>query len=248
MDLEDRRRNLLLVHGAWHGPWCWEELTPALEGHGWNVHVVDLPSASSDSADNAGMYDDARTIRDHLDQIDGEAVIVAHSYGGIPVTQAAAGASNVAQIVYLAAFQLDVGDALVGAVDDPLPIGDSGTMQPPPDPIAMLYGDVAPDVADRAVALLVPQTVRSFNEQLTEAAWRTVPSVYLVCERDGALPVALQESMATRATTVHRLPSEHSPFLSMPDELARLLSAVADTAHPPTYAELRAAGPAQVGA
>jgi pimeloyl-ACP methyl ester carboxylesterase len=169
------------------------------------------------------MRDDASHIREHLDRIDGPVIVVGHSYGGIPVTEAVAGATNVAWIVYLAAFQLAEGESLVGVIGDQLPTGYTGTLPPPDDPITMFYGDVPVVDAEAAAARLVPQTIRSFNETVTAAAWRTIPSAYVICEKDQAIPVVLQEAMAERAATVRRLPSAHSPFLSMPVDLARLL-------------------------
>jgi pimeloyl-ACP methyl ester carboxylesterase len=227
--------NVLLVHGAWHGAWCWDKLVPELVAEGWEVSTVDLPSATADTTTNAGMYDDARAIRDRLERIDGPVVIVAHSYGGLPATEAAAGASNVTRIIYLSAFLLDAGASLASTVrqagGEQLPSGESGTMQPPDDggPIERFYGDVAREDVERTLARLVPQTVKSFNEELTGAAWRTIPSTFLVCEEDRAIPAAMQEAMAAQATTVRRIRSSHSPFLSMPAELAQQITAAAMT-------------------
>ncbi len=77
------------------------------------------------------------------------------------------------------------------------------------------------------MARLAPQSVRSLMEPVTTAGWRTVPSTYIVCDRDRALEPARQEELATRSGAVHQLPSSHSPFLSMPRELAALLGRIA---------------------
>jgi pimeloyl-ACP methyl ester carboxylesterase len=217
------RRNVLLVHGAWHGSWCWERLAPELSAQGWNVATVDLPSAA---VEDAGLYADARAIRERLASMDGPVVVLAHSYAGLPATEAAAGVDNVSQLIYLSAFQLDEGASLAGAAQ--LRLAGNGTLQPPEDPIDRFYGGVRREVADRAVARLVPQATRSFTEPLTAAAWETIPSTYLICEDDRAIPAVMQESMAVRATTVHRFASGHSPFLSMPTQLARLITTAAD--------------------
>jgi hypothetical protein len=73
----------------------------------------------------------------------------------------------------------------------------------------------------------VPQSARSFSERVTKVGWRTIPSTYIVCEQDQALPPQEQEKLAARANAVHRLKSSHSPFLSMPAELAALLANIA---------------------
>jgi pimeloyl-ACP methyl ester carboxylesterase len=231
--IEDNRPTLLLVHGAWHGSWCWEKLQSELAAKGWTTHAVDLPSVAEKGTPSFGMYDDAGVIREYLDHLDGPAVIIAHSYGGIPVTQAAAGTSNVTQIIYLAAFQLDEGDSLTGFVgENQFPAADEGTVPPPEDPDKAFYEDVEAGEAARAIARLRPQSVPSITEKLTIAAWETIPSSYVICEQDQAVPPALQEHMASRAGIVHRLPTGHSPFLSRPTELATLITEIASTNRP----------------
>jgi pimeloyl-ACP methyl ester carboxylesterase len=221
--------DVVLVHGAWHGPWCWEKLIPELGAERWDVLTVELPSASAGSDGHAGMYDDARAIRECLERVDGPVALVAHSYGGLPATEAAARAANVSQLIYLSAFQVEEGESLASTVrahGGSLPAVDNERMHPPGDAIGRFYGGVARKEADGALARLVPQTVRSFHEQVTSAAWKAIPSAYVVCEQDQAIPAAVQHSMATRATTVHRLDSSHSPFLSMPASLAQVISTV----------------------
>ncbi|MFE4393435.1 MULTISPECIES: alpha/beta fold hydrolase [Streptomycetaceae] len=229
------RPTFLLVHGAWHGAWCWDPLRAALAADGWRSHAVDLPSSAAhpEGTRSAGLLEDAAVIRDHLRRIDGPVVTVAHSYGGAPATEAVAGAANVVRAVYVSAFQLDVGESTFSFLGIPSPEDDTG--HTPPDVAHArqeYYADVPADVADRAVARLSPQSVRSFTEPVTTAGWRTVPSSYVVCDQDQALDLSQQHRLAARADTVHRLPSSHSPFLSMPGELAALLARIAGSATP----------------
>ncbi|MFE9098137.1 alpha/beta fold hydrolase [Streptomyces sp. NPDC007264] len=217
------RPTLLLVHGAWHGAWCWEKLTPVLGADGWTTRTVDLPSAGRE----AGVRDDARVVLDELERIDGPVVVVAHSYGGIPVTEAVADAAHVAHVVYLAAYRLDVGESLLGYHGAPVPPEPHGFQPVPRQPVPMFYTDVPQAEAEEATERLVPQSTRSFSEPLTRAGWHTVPSTYVVCERDRALPPQNQEELAARTGTVHRIQSDHSPFLSMPEEFAVLLAKIA---------------------
>ncbi|MBA4867016.1 alpha/beta hydrolase [Streptomyces sp. PSKA54] len=218
------RPTLLLVHGAWHGAWCWKKLRSVLEADGWRTRAIDLPSAGG----RAGMHDDAQTVLGELELIDGPVVVVAHSYGGIPVSQAAAeAAGNVSHIVYLAALQLDVGESLLGFVGAPVPPEPRDFEPAPNDPIAMFYGDVPRPEAEEAVKRLVPQSTKSFSDVLTQAAWHTVPSTYIVCEDDQALPAQSQQLLASRSGAVHRVESSHSPFMSKPEELAALLAKIA---------------------
>ncbi|MEE1742032.1 alpha/beta fold hydrolase [Streptomyces sp. BE147] len=235
MHADTGRPAFLLVHGAWHGAWCWDSVRAELDADGRRSHAVDLPSANPpggrhDRARPVGMLDDADAIRDSLRRIDGPVVVIAHSYGGVPTTQAIGDAANVVGAVYLAAFQLDVGESMFTFLGAPVP--DDGTGQAPPyeDSRRVLFGDMSRADADRAAARLRPQSVRSFTEPVTTAGWRTVPSSYVVCDHDRALEPSRQRELATRAGSVHRLPSSHSPFLSMPRRLATLLGRIAGPA------------------
>ena len=222
----------LLVHGAWHGPWAWDELRPALQAQGWPTQVVALPSSATidPEATGAGVEEDAAVVRAALQDIDGPVVVLAHSYGGIPVSQAIADAPNVVHVVYLAAYQLDVGESMFSIHDVPPPASAAGLMPITGEPHAMFYADVPTDLADQAIARLTSQSLRSCMEPLTAAGWHHVPSTYVICENDGALPVDLQERLALRSRDVRRLPSGHSPFLSMPNALAQMLTDVARVA------------------
>ncbi|MFI6360049.1 alpha/beta hydrolase [Streptomyces sp. NPDC050743] len=222
---ENNQPAILLVHGAWHGAWCWEKLAPELTALGWRVATVDLPSASADPENTAGMYDDARVIHERLAGIDGPVTVLAHSYGGLPATEAATSTANVSRLLYLSVFQLDEGDSLADQSGGQLPIGDTGTLPANEDPVNYFYADAAPEDAERAAARLVRQTVKSFSEPLTAATWKAVPSSYIMCEQDQALPLAFQEAMAVRSERSYRLPTSHSPFLSAPARLARLITA-----------------------
>ncbi|WP_192805999.1 alpha/beta fold hydrolase [Streptomyces sp. SS1-1] len=214
---------LLLVHGAWHGGWCWEKLQAALDTEATEARTVDLPSAGGRS----GIAADVNAIRQVLARIEGHVVVVAHSYGGIPVTQAIVEAPNVVHVVYLAAFQLDVGESLLGFYGAPLPPDGEEEQAVPDDPISVFYADVPASEAEQAVERLLPQSTRSFSDVVEQAGWHLIPSTYIVCERDQALSVEHQEALAGRATEAHPMASSHSPFLSAPEELAALLSKIA---------------------
>jgi pimeloyl-ACP methyl ester carboxylesterase len=225
------RPTLLLVHGAWHGSWCWQRLVPELTARGWTTATVDMPSATGD--ENAGMYDDARVIRKELDRIGGPVVLLAHSYGGIPATEAAAGAPTVAHLIYLAAHVIEQGESLISAIGGAWYPPETRLVPPPPDPRIALFADVPEDEGDRAVARLRPQSARAFEEELSQASWKTIPSTYIVCEQDRAMPMDFMEKVAPRANTVHRIPTSHSPFLSRPAELADLIGSVTRTSAQP---------------
>ncbi|MFG2767631.1 alpha/beta hydrolase [Streptomyces rubiginosohelvolus] len=213
---------LLLVHGAWHGGWCWSKLQSALETEGVESRTLDLPSAGRPS----GVAEDADAIRRAISEIEGPVVVVAHSYGGIPASQAVDKSDGVVKLVYLAAFQLDAGESLLGYVDAPVP-SEEHEMQPvPDDPFSLFYADVSHEEAEEAATRLKPQSAKSFSDVVTRAGWHDVPSTYIICEQDQALPVALQEALATRAAESYRMAGSHSPFLANPEELATLLTKI----------------------
>ncbi|MEU4303759.1 alpha/beta fold hydrolase [Kitasatospora aureofaciens] len=220
------RPSILLVHGAWHGAWCFDGLRPLLDAAGRRTHTVDLPTASSATA---GLVDDVRAVREALGRIDGPTAVVAHSYGGVPVTEALAEAPNAVHAVFLAAYPLEAGESLASFLGLPESGEAVGSVPPPEDARELFFGDAAEGAAERALARLTPQSARSFRERVTTAGWRSTRSSYIVCDDDLALAPAHQERLAARTDTVHHLPGSHSPFLSRPTELAALLDRIATT-------------------
>jgi pimeloyl-ACP methyl ester carboxylesterase len=220
------RPTLLLVHGAWHRPSSWSKLQDALASRGYRTDTVGLPSAGLEPVPSAGMYDDAAVIRRKVDSMDGPVVVVAHSYGGVPVTQGVAGAANVTGLIYLSAYMLDGGESMFSFHDAAVPARVTGVIPVIDDPGTSLYGDVPDQDRAGAISQLVHQSMLSFVDTVTEVAWRGIESAYVLCENDQAVPMDLQEILAGRATTAYRLASGHSPFLAVPAELADLIDEI----------------------
>jgi pimeloyl-ACP methyl ester carboxylesterase len=218
---------LLLVPGAWHGPWCWEALRSELSDV--PTETVALASVGPDPASLGDLHDDARAVREAAEAIDGPVVVCAHSYGGAVSTEGLAGVDNVERIVYLAAFMLDAGESLLAAA--------GGT--PPPwwqihadegyltviAPEEVFYHDVDPGTRAAAVARLQPLARIVTEQPLRHAAWHETPSTYVICDDDRAFPPGGQDALAARAGRVRHLPTSHSPMLSQPAALAELLRA-----------------------
>jgi pimeloyl-ACP methyl ester carboxylesterase len=219
----------VFVHGAFHQSWVWDAALELLKDSDLKGQTVDLPSVAAGTQTRRCMHDDATVIGEVLSEIRGPVIVVAHSYGGIPVSQVAHQSSNVHHIVYVAAFVLDVGESVLGLAGGQIPpwwIVDDGIVTVG-DPGVDLYHDVEPEVARWARTRLLPSTFAIFGESLTEAAWRCTPSTYLICQHDQALPVSLQETMAKRTGRIERLASSHSPMLSLPGELVDIVHGVA---------------------
>jgi pimeloyl-ACP methyl ester carboxylesterase len=220
---------VVLVHGAWHGPWCWDALTPALEARGFAVATVDLPSSGPDVTVLGDLDADVAAVTAVLDAVDGPKILLGHSYGGLPITQAAAGRADVDHLVYVCAFMLDAGVSLLDAAGgQPVPwwrLSEDGTWMLPDGPEEVFYNDCAPEVTAASVARLHPQSLSACRQPLRAAAWETIPSTYVVADRDAGLPQPVQEGMASgRAGRVVHVDAGHSPFLSRPDELAALIA------------------------
>ncbi|MFJ5260037.1 alpha/beta hydrolase [Streptomyces sp. NPDC088387] len=222
----DGRPTLLLVHGAWHQSSCWVPLQEALAADGWDSRTVELPSSGEQGIRTAGVNEDAAAIGDQLRTIDGPVAVLAHSYGGIPVTQEAAGHANVVHLVYLAAYMPAEGESMYDIHRLPTPEDQSGIFPLIDDPRTSLYGDLTDAAAETALAELVDQSLRSFAQPVSRASWRTIPSTYIVCEKDRAIPPALQEAMSAHASHVERLATGHSPYLSAPAELSTRLGKI----------------------
>jgi pimeloyl-ACP methyl ester carboxylesterase len=218
---------VILVHGAWHGPWAWSEIIQRLAAEGIRSSAVDLPSKGRDTAALGDLHDDAEVVRAAVESARGPALVVAHSYGGLPVSEGLAEAANAAHLLYVAAFMIDQGESLLGLRNGVEPewwiTSADGRTILPDDPKHVFHADCPPDVAERAAAQLVPHRKDVFAQELRATAWRRVPSTYVVCERDNAIPPALQELMAQRAGTVSRMDCGHSPFLVRPAELTAII-------------------------
>jgi pimeloyl-ACP methyl ester carboxylesterase len=215
------RPTFLLVQGAWHHQDVWLPLRGELFKLGYRSVVTDLPSAGS--SPEGSMYDDAEVIRATLSKVDGPVCVLAHSYGGIPVTEATAGAANVTHLIYVAAYLPDENGSMFTLHGIPDPEEVEGWFPTINDPLHSLYADISEPQAGLACSLLVEQTTRSFVDRITGAGWKDIPTSYIICDQDQAIPPALQAEMAKHArAVVHHMNSSHSPFLSHPEELAAL--------------------------
>ncbi len=223
-------RPVVLVHGAWHGGWCWERVTPHLDRSGVPWVAIDLPSVAKD--DGGASADDVATVLRALDELPGDeqAVLVGHSRGGLVISEAGMH-DRVAHLVYLAAVYLKEGESTADFVGDSdlfsaIEFGDDGWALPKLEAAGpILYNDCTDDDARWALAQLRSQDMKPVVEGPSAKAWRHRPNTYVVCELDQALPTASQHLLSGRldGTTVS-WDTGHSPFLNRPELVAALLT------------------------
>lgn len=243
MAVDTAPATVVLVHGAFHGAWCWDRVVPLLEARGVPVVAVDLPGHGDDDGPPGDLYAHADALRAVLEELAGPVVVVGHSYGGAVISDGAAGVPSVAHLVYLAAVVADEGETMttidvggpslglgadVSEVPAAMQVDADGFLVIDPDlAVGAFYADCASEDVERALARLSPQNPATFAQPLRSAAWRTIASTYVVCTEDRAVSVPFQRALATRTTNRVEMPTSHSPFYSAPEALADLLATIA---------------------
>jgi pimeloyl-ACP methyl ester carboxylesterase len=220
--------SILLVHGTFVGALLWQKVTALLQERGYTVVAVENPLFSLDS--------DVETTKRAIAALapKGPMVVVGHSYGGMVITGAAVDAPQVKALVYVNAFAPEIGESAGFLLASGPPTKLSAALLPPDsagflfvDPAqfrAALCADIPADEANVAAASQKGTSFSVFGGTLTVAAWKTIPSWYMVGKQDEALPPVVERSMAKRmgAHTVE-IDSSHTPFISRPHAVVRLI-------------------------
>src|SRR3954454_4250043 len=192
-------QNVVLVHGGFVDGSGWEGVYHLLKQDGFNVSVVQNPTLS--------LYGDAAATRHVLDRQDGLTIVVGHSYGGAVITEAGTH-DQVGGLVYIAAFAPDQGESVSTLIADPPPGAPVPPILPPEDGFLFLDRDkfaasFAADVPAAQAAFLadaqVPWGLEALNGAVSDPAWRSKPSWYLVATDDRMIPPPAQRAMAERA-------------------------------------------------
>ncbi len=227
----------VLIHGAYHGAWCWERLTPHLTSAGHRVVAPDLPGRGPDAAPpgELGLADYAERVCQVLDRQPEPAVLVGHSMAGAVITQAAEQRPRrIARLVYLTAYLLADGQAILDLsrtdADSLVPANrvisaDGLTLTVRTEVLnETFYGDCAPTDKQWAQARLIPEVraVMTTPVRTSAANFGRVPRAYVLCTADRAISIALQRRMvqALPCDPVITMDTAHSPFLSAPEALA----------------------------
>jgi pimeloyl-ACP methyl ester carboxylesterase len=222
--------NIVLVHGGFVDGSGWEPVYRVLRKSGHNLSVVQNPTIS--------LAGDVDVTKMALDQQSGRAVLVGHSYGGAVITEAG-NHPNVAALVYIAAFAPDRGESVNSLIADPPPGAPVPPILPPRNGFLFLdkdkfhesfAGDVNPDLAAFMGDSQVPWGLEALAGEISEPAWRTKPSWYLVTTEDRMIPPDAQRFMANRAnaTTVEAVGS-HAIYVSHPEPVVAIIETAIKT-------------------
>jgi pimeloyl-ACP methyl ester carboxylesterase len=215
---------VVLVHGGFVDGSGWQPVHRLLRDQGHKVTIVQNPTLS--------LEGDAAAARRVIDAQGEPVILVGHSYGGAVITEAGTD-PNVAALVYIAAFAPDAGESVNTLIADPPPGAPVPPILPPQDGFLFLdlekfhasfAGDVPAELAEFMADSQVPWGVDALGGTISEPAWRSKPSWYLVATDDRMIPPAAQRAMAERAgATTVEVAGSHSIFLSQPAAVAELI-------------------------
>lgn len=213
--------NVILVHGAWADGSCWAKVIPLLAEKGMNATAVQLPLSSFEA--------DVAAVRRAIAIADGDVVLVGHSYAGAVVGEAG-NDPKIARLVYVDAFAPDAGKSAGTLFSQFKSAPLSAELRPDAEGFLKLTRtgvfelfaqDLTEDEKTVAYAAQGPINGAALGGALTQAAWRSRPTYYLVGDQDHAIPRAEQERMAARMNaTVAHVASSHVPMLSQPKAVA----------------------------
>ena len=234
--------SVVLVHGGFVDGSGWEGVHAALTANGHKVAIVQNPTLS--------LAGDVEATNRIVDAQDGTVVLVGHSYGGVVITEAGRN-PKVQALVYIAAFAPDTGESVDALIKNPPPGAPVPPILPPKDGFLFLDRDkfaasFAADVEPGKAAFMadsqVPWGVEALAGAVSEPAWKTKPSYYLVATDDRMIPPPAQHFMATRAgaTTVEQAGS-HSVYVSQPQAVAALIEQAAQGLAVPAPKEMERA-------
>jgi pimeloyl-ACP methyl ester carboxylesterase len=227
-------KDVVIVHGAFADGSGWQSVYRILTKQAYSVTVVQDPTIS--------LEDDVARTKRVIDAQDGPVILVGHSYGGAVISQAGSD-PKVVGLVYIAAFALDNGESVGSWIKNWPPGVPAPPVSPPQDGFLLLdrekfpaafAADVKPDVAEFMASSQVPWGMAAVNGVITDAAWKTKPSWYLLTTEDHMIPPDTERFMAKRAgSKVVEIKASHAVFLSHPDAVASLIEQAASGAADP---------------
>jgi pimeloyl-ACP methyl ester carboxylesterase len=222
--------NIVLVHGGFVDGSGWRGVYDILKQNGLHVSIVQNPTIS--------LAGDVAATRMAIEAESGPVILVGHSYGGVVITEAG-NHPNVAGLVYITAFAPDKGESVNTLIANPPPGAPVPPILPPKEGYLFLdkqkfpaafAGDVEPQTAAFMADSQVPWGVDALSGVVTEPAWKTKPSWYLVVTDDKMIPPPAQRFMSKRAgSKVVEVPGSHSIYISNPQAVAALIGQAVDS-------------------
>lgn len=221
-------KNVVLVHGGFVDGSGWQDVYDMLKKDGYNVTIVQNPTTS--------LADDVAVTKRAIAGQDGPVVLVGHSYGGVVISEAGTD-EKVKAVVYIAAFAPDKGESVSSLIANPPAGAPVPPILPPVDGFLFLdkakfaasfAADVDADVASFMADSQVPWGVEALAGAVTDPAWKSKPSYYLVASDDRMIPPAAQRMMAERAgATVTETAGSHAVYVSKPEAVAAIIEQAA---------------------
>jgi pimeloyl-ACP methyl ester carboxylesterase len=219
------KTSIVLVHGGFVDGSGWQDVYHLLVAEGHDVRVAQNPTTS--------LADDVAATTRTVDDLDGPVVLVGHSNGGAVITEAGTH-ERVTALVYVTAFAPDKGESVSTLIADPAPGAPVPPILPPVDGFLHLDRDkfaesFGADVPRRQAAFLadsqVPWGVNALAASVSDPAWRSKPSWYLVATEDRMIAPAAQRAMAERAgSTISEIPGSHAVYVSHPEAVAEVIT------------------------
>lgn len=246
---QNKERTFLLVHGAWHGAWCWNKVVPLMIAKGYKVVAIDLPSHGSDTtnANSVTFADYVKKVTETANNVDGEVILVGHSMGGTVISQAAEvlGKTKVYKLIYLDAFLPKNGESvssLARMIESSLP----------KDTNRVTIGNGLIVSEDRNSSIFKPEIAdilfyhdcneldkefahKNMNRQsfaplgtpvnVSDSIYGSIPKYYILCTESKDLDKSILPTRV-KCEKVIKLKSGHSPFFSKPRQLVELLTKI----------------------
>jgi pimeloyl-ACP methyl ester carboxylesterase len=221
-------KNIVLVHGGFVDGSGWESVYSLLKKDDYNVAIVQNPTISL-----AGDVAAAKLV---IKEQDGPVILVGHSYGGAVITEAGTD-PKVVGLVYITAFAPDKGESVNSLIKDPPPDAPVPPILPPRDGYLFLdkskfHASFAGDVDAEKAAFMadsqVPWGIQALAGEISEPAWKSKPSWYLLATDDRMIPPPAQRFMSERAgSTVVEVAGSHAIYVSQPGAVAALIKQAA---------------------
>jgi pimeloyl-ACP methyl ester carboxylesterase len=222
--MTNAKPSVVLVHGGFVDGAGWEGVYQILKRDGFDVRIVQNPTLT--------LAGDVAATRQVIAQADGPVVLVGHSYGGVVISEAG-NDPKVTRLVYITAFAADEGESVASLIKNPPPGAPVPPILPPQDGMLFLdrarfaaafAADVEPAKAQFMADSQVPWGLDALAGAVSQPAWRTKPSWYLVAADDGMIPPPAQRFMAQRAgAKVTEHAGSHAIYVSHPDAVAAII-------------------------